>query len=699
MNLLGKKILALPRLGNLILSVIDSETKEPSLNRKWGFDTRTFLLSVLRLHPVLRSHPVRQSEPIPRNIFLRKFSYLLCFVFLTSSLSAEIDSLEDGWSFQLEGESTFQKVRVGVPLVEQGYKVPLRGKYHLTIPISKYPNSSISVYLDRVHSADQTFWNGIKIGETGRMSPHYYAYWHKVRYYEIPNSLIIVGENHLEVLIECRETEFRCGIFRSIPLFGTQNEIKDKMIYEDVNQIVMAALFFGIFLQQAIGYALNRSSKSGLYLAGTAIFFVCWRLPGLNKIHFLGIHPEILVRLLFFCQFIFPVFIMLFVHTLFDRKITKIAFLTFLFDSVLALIQLFEMNPDLRFYFVYIWYILLGIKVPILIELLAKNYKKSTEAIIVSLGALVATFFGIADVLTDVITGKNAYLTQYGILTFLFSGVLAIAIQSSRTKRELRNLNESLEMIVTLRTQELQKQYKILHDDLLMAASLQSKLIPPMEFKHNDLSVTSVFMPMEKIGGDYFDFYIHDDGSITFILCDVLGHGIAAALIASMLKVNFLEIAPKLKDPAAFLHELNAKMLPVVEKNYITAVASHFDLKKQMLSYSVMGHPSPYHMNRIDGTLKPLSGRGPIMGWKKDVQLESFFHPLKMGDRFFFYTDGITESHNKEKEMFGEVRLRETLSKGILLSPIDLNEKIKNQIKKFTFRLSDDVTYFTIDFQ
>lgn len=156
------------------------------------------------------------------------------------------------------------------------------------------------------------------------------------------------------------------------------------------------------------------------------------------------------------------------------------------------------MDPDSRFYLVYIWYVLLAIKVPILIQLLARNYKKTSEAIVVSLGALVATFFGIADVITDVMTGKNAYLTQYGILTFLFTGVLAIALQSARTRRELRNLNESLEMLVTLRTQELHKQYKLLHDDLVMAAGLQSKLNPPMEFKHKTLSVASVFMPIGK---------------------------------------------------------------------------------------------------------------------------------------------------------------------------------------------------------
>ncbi|MGE8722033.1 hypothetical protein ACO2KH_11905 [Leptospira terpstrae] len=230
---------------------------------------------------------------------------LLSLLLFTISLNAEVVSLESGWTFQLDGEIEPRPVFVGMSLVSQGYQVPIRGRYRLKIPILVFPEYSQAIYMDRIHSADQTFWNGKAIGSTGSFTPDYYPYWQKVRYYEIPISLLKQGENELVVEIECRETQFRCGLFRSIPLFGSQDEIKDKMVFEDVNQILIAALFFGIFLQQAIGYALNRSSKSGLYLAGTAIFFVGWRLPVLNKIHFLMIHPEVLVRLLFFLSVYF----------------------------------------------------------------------------------------------------------------------------------------------------------------------------------------------------------------------------------------------------------------------------------------------------------------------------------------------------------------------------------------------------------
>lgn len=624
---------------------------------------------------------------------------IIIFIFfnINISLFSETIRLEKGWKFKVEGSNEYLPIEIGKALVDQGYSVPIVGTYQFKLSFDKIPDYSYAINLDRIQSADEAFWNGMVIGRTGRFSPNYYSYWHRVRYYEIPLSKLLPGENILEIKIECREKEFRCGIFRSVPIFGSQDEIKDRMIYEDVGQILMAALFFGIFLQQGIGYALNRSSKSGLYLALTAIFFVGWRIPALNKIHFIGFNPEILVRLLFFCQFLFPVFLLLFAHSLFDRRISKLAVITFLLDTILAVFQLFEMSPDFRFYLVYFWYLLLGIKVPILVLLLFRNYARSMEAIVVSVGALVATIFGLMDVVTDFVTGQNAYLTQYGIIVFLFSGVFAIALQSARTKRELRNLNESLEMIVILRTQELEKQYKILNDDLLIAAGLQSKLIPPMHFKHKSLSVDSTFLPMEKIGGDYFDYYIHEDGSITFLLCDVLGHGIAAALIASMLKVNFYEQAPKKKDPAELLIELNQKMLPVVEKNYITAVCCNFEFNQNILKHAIMGHPSPIYLNSKTGAVETLVGKGPILGWRENISLESIHTFFSPGDRFFFYTDGVTEAQSNNKELFGEKRLVSILE-SLHGEPVEkVNTAVLSEVKKFSNRLSDDVTYFVVD--
>lgn len=588
-------------------------------------------------------------------------------------------------------------IEVGRGLVEQGYSVPIRGVYRLEINIPEPSVHTQGVFLDRLHSVDKTYWNGKFIGGAGEFSPDYYPYWIRSRFYSIATDQILSGKNILEIQIECREKEFMCGMFRSIPRMGSYESIKDELIYQDLYQLVFVSLFVGIFLQQAISYILNRSSHAGLYLAATAISFVAWRLPLLHKIHFLGWNPELLVRTLFFSQCIFPCFIILFVYSLFEEKPSRIVFTILALDVIVAVVQFLPLNPDDRFQFIYLWYGLLTFKIPILVSLLSRFYKKKPEAIVVSIGALVATCFGIADIVSDLVVGKNQYLSQYGIFAFMFAGILAIGIQNARTRRALKNLNESLELIVGLRTQELEKQYRLLSDEMHMAGSLQAKLIPSMQGNVCGLKVNSVYIPMEKIGGDYFDFYIHDQDTVMFLLCDVLGHGIPAALIASMLKISFLELGPKHKEPDKLLEELNQKMIPVVDKNYITALACSFDLKTMKVHYSVMGHPNPILVSGKGMAPVILDGKGPILGWIKEAKIRSWKMDLYQGDRYFFYTDGITEAQNSYKELFGEDRLLELLSDGRGLEPSQLNQKILNSVRLYSPKLSDDLTFFTVE--
>ncbi|BDA78020.1 hypothetical protein LPTSP3_g09500 [Leptospira kobayashii] len=629
--------------------------------------------------------------------FLSICFFLLAYSDIAAQTQEEVRRLETGWTFTDFGTNETKPVQVGQGLVDQGYSVPIRGVYRLEVDIAKPAVYTQGIFLDRLHSVDSTFWNGKSIGSTGKFSPDYYPYWISSRFYSIPTDSILLGKNVLEVQIECREVEFMCGIFRNIPRMGSYESLKDELIYEDLRQLVFVSLFFGIFIQQAISYILNRSSHAGLYLAATAILFVTWRLPILHKIHFLDWNPELLVRTLFFSQCMFPCAIILFVYSLFEEKPSRIVLGLLSLDVVIGFIQFFPLNPDYRFQFVYLWYVLLAFKVPLLITLLARFYNKKSEAIVVSIGALVATCFGIADIVSDLAIGKNQYLSQYGIFAFMFSGILAIGIQNARTRNALKNLNESLEMIVGQRTQELEKQYRILSDEMHMAGSLQSKLIPSMQGDVCGLKVNSVYIPMEKIGGDYYDFYIHDKDTVMFLLCDVLGHGIPAALIASMLKISFLELGPKHKEPDRLLEELNLKMIPVVDKNYITALACSFDLKSMEVRYSVMGHPNPIFVSGTGHAPVILDGKGPILGWRKEAKIQSWKMNLYQGDRYFFYTDGITEAQNSYKELFGESRLLELLSDGRGLEPKQLNKKILDSVRTYSPKLSDDLTFFTVE--
>ncbi|PJZ68172.1 serine/threonine protein phosphatase [Leptospira perolatii] len=632
------------------------------------------------------------------------FWVLWILLFLSNSLQAEqidswsVKSLDADWTFTQEGSPTPRSVKIALGLLDQGYKIPIKGKYRIAIHYSgKNDGLTQGVYLDRIQSIDKTYWNGKLIGSTGEFDP-YSPNWIRPRFYPIPTHMILPGENVLEVEIECRESRLFCGIFRSAPKVGDYDKIKEDLIYEDLVQVTFAVLFLGIFLQQAIAHFLNRYSNASLFLSLSAILYVGWRVAVLNKTHYLGIPFELIVRVFFICQTLFPAFLILFVYALFEKKPGIFVQAILGADFIIAFLHLYSFSPDQRFLMVYFWEILLGLKIIALVSLVATHYKSSGEGKIILIGALLAAFLGISDVVKDVITGKNQFLFQYGMLVFLFAGVMGIAVQNARARKDLKELNESLETLVEIRTQELEKQYRLLNEEIIVAAGLQSKLIPGLDGKIGRLLVNSVYVPAEKIGGDYFDSYAYGEDKIQFLLCDVAGHGISAALIASMLKISFLELAPKHSEPADLLIELNARLVPVVEKNFITAVAATFDLELGEVRYSLAGHPPPVLVREESEEPIIMDGKGSILGWRKEIQLGTWREKLKRGDRFFFYTDGITEAISPEKEMFGEARLISLLRDSFSRNPRNLNEEILANIKDFAGnKLPDDVTYLTVD--
>lgn len=624
------------------------------------------------------------------------------YLFFVLSLYAEASvakrTLSEGWTFESAETGSVLPVRVGENLVSQGYKTPIQGIYRIEIEYPEaVPGYTQGVYLDRIQSVDQVYWNGVWIGETGSLDP-YRPDWFRPRLYPIPTDLIRAGKNILEVRVACRETRLLCGMFRSVPKIGDYDSIKEDLIYEDLFQVVIAVLFLGIFVQQAIAYLLNRYSDASLFLALSAIIFVGWRGALLNKIHYMGFSFELVERVFYVCQTLFPSFLFLFVYSMFERRLGIVAKLILGGDFILSILQMLGFDPDTRILLVYGWEILLGLKIPVLIGVLASQFRKSAEATLVLLGALFAAVLGLTDIAIDLLTGKNEFFSQYGLLVFLFSGIMGISVQNARARSDLKRLNDSLETLVQSRTQELEKQYKILNEEFLVAGGLQSRLIPGLDGQIGGLSVNSVYVPMEKIGGDYFDFHDYGDGQVQFLLCDVAGHGISAALIASMLKISFLELAPKHPEPAELLASLNSRMVPVVEKNFITAVAALFDTKTGQISYSLAGHPAPILMRDPLSVPVFLEGRGPILGWRKEIRLGTWRQELRKGDRFFFYTDGITEALNSGREMFGEGRLLDLLRDSFDRSPRNLNEMILSSLREFAgIRLPDDVTYFAVD--
>src|SRR5258708_14926718 len=96
---------------------------------------------------------------------------------------------------------------------------------------------------------------------------------------------------------------------------------------------------------------------------------------------------------------------------------------------------------------------------------------------------------------------------------------------------------------------------------------------------------------MSAVAGDFYDFLVIDERRIGILVADVAGHGVPAALIASMLKVAFASQAAHADNPVRVLTGLNGALCGKFEEHFITAAYLFVDLEKSLLHYSAAGHP------------------------------------------------------------------------------------------------------------
>jgi serine phosphatase RsbU (regulator of sigma subunit) len=200
-----------------------------------------------------------------------------------------------------------------------------------------------------------------------------------------------------------------------------------------------------------------------------------------------------------------------------------------------------------------------------------------------------------------------------------------------------------------------------LEGELATARDIQRSILPTSMPEVQGLRFTARYAPASTVAGDLYDFLIVDDRRVGVLVADVAGHGIPAALIASMVKVVVSSHAELADDPGALLGELNAALRRDVRRNFVTATYLWLDMNERRVSVSNAGHPAPllFRGNEV----QELGPTGVLLG-RFAAAYESHSPPLLGGDRIAAYTDGVVESRNARGEDFGESRLREILRSG-----------------------------------
>ena len=243
-----------------------------------------------------------------------------------------------------------------------------------------------------------------------------------------------------------------------------------------------------------------------------------------------------------------------------------------------------------------------------------------------------------------------------------------------------------------------------INKELEIARRIQSFTLPQCVPNLAGLEIAARYAPMSAVAGDFYDFLWVDERRVGILVADVTGHGVPAALIASMLKVAFASQAAHAHDPVRVLTGLNGALCGKFEEHFVTAAYLFVDLEKSLLHYSAAGHPPLMLASRAAGKVREIEENGLMLGMFPEAAYSSVEIRVGPGDRCLLYTDGLFEAKNAVQEEFGKTRCKEFLETRLDIPAAGFANALFDNIAGFSGHNSeraqeDDITLLVLDLQ
>ncbi|HXY01896.1 MAG TPA: SpoIIE family protein phosphatase, partial [Candidatus Limnocylindrales bacterium] len=246
---------------------------------------------------------------------------------------------------------------------------------------------------------------------------------------------------------------------------------------------------------------------------------------------------------------------------------------------------------------------------------------------------------------------------------------------------------------------EKERERQILEQQIAIARDIQQALLPKNFRDYPHLAVTGVNFPCLSVGGDYFDVFPLDDRRTAFLLADVSGKGLGAALLTTMLQ-GALSGMTLGTDPARVFNHINRFLCDHAEiGRYATMFFGILD-DTGKLEYINAGHPSPVLM-RDDTAQEPFREGSFPVGLVPEAEFATTILQLEPNDTLVLYSDGVTEAMDPDEELYGVARLHEALA-GKNEAPLDEIQKcVLESVENFArgARQADDLTVLVVRFR
>jgi phosphoserine phosphatase RsbU/P len=234
--------------------------------------------------------------------------------------------------------------------------------------------------------------------------------------------------------------------------------------------------------------------------------------------------------------------------------------------------------------------------------------------------------------------------------------------------------------------------------ELSIARQIQIGILPRSMPSVAGLAVAARYQPMTAVAGDFYDFLQMDDGRLGVLVADVSGHGVPAALIASMVKVAVAAQKPQADSPAAVLAGMNETLRGQLGGQYVTAAYLFLDRSAGLMRYSAAGHPPLLRWRPAETGTRELAENGLPLGLMDVADYRQIEQPLRAGDRFLLYTDGLVDAANAAGEFFDLERVKTAVASGAGLSADAVADLILEKTRLWAHpAASDDVTLVLVD--
>ncbi len=239
-----------------------------------------------------------------------------------------------------------------------------------------------------------------------------------------------------------------------------------------------------------------------------------------------------------------------------------------------------------------------------------------------------------------------------------------------------------------------------LDDELAIARQLQFSILPERTPQITGLAIAAVYQPMSAVAGDFYEFLVADERHVGFLVADVSGHGVPAALIASMIKVATQAVNGCANDPAQVLRSVGSILNKNVRGQLVTAAYLWMDMAARTATYSAAGHPPLLRWRNGDNTFTRIESNGLLFGIDGVVEYPVCQFPVLAGDRFLLYTDGVTEPENQAGQQFGDTRLEQLMRDHKSRDVFELSELLPAEIRAWQpahVTQQDDITLILVD--